>query len=215
MKLLPIAFQDELWRAVRRQQMPKTVTRRPLPTLPRFQPWSINRATAADGWPKSWSWKQGREVSLPCLYGVSGQLLWGREALRPDKHGFTTYSEDGEPVLVKGKRYRWPWKARFIASSYAPRWSAREVLKNLGPTGEQLQAITEEEARLEGVGPVDTTKGRWMGTCYPYRAGFIDVWESLYTVEKTPELVWMKNPGVWRVPFERLPAKEARRILAE
>lgn len=103
-----------------------------------------------------------------------------------------------EEYKLRGKWTFLPWGDYYTKhpSIHMPRWAARVLLEITGVRLERLHALTEEDARLEGVRPAETTDGD-----PSYALGFIDLWDDLHT--KVAQR-WVSNPLVWRVEFKRV-----------
>lgn len=71
-----------------------------------------------------------------------------------------------------------------------PRWACRLVLPLVSVLVERVQDITEEDAKAEGVEPVEGS----------YREGFRAVWESIYET-------WDLNPWVWVAEWKDIEAR--------
>lgn len=78
---------------------------------------------------------------------------------------------------------------RFSAAHCMPRWASRLTLRVTGLRVEQLQDITEDDAKAEGVDPVADS----------YVTGFCHKWHEINGPDS-----WAANPWVWVVEFERV-----------
>lgn len=102
------------------------------------------------------------------------------------------------------------WKTepgKWRPSIFMPRWASRITLEILDVRAAQLHAITEKDARAEGVegrvpDPRWTRNGQALEDCLDYRNPFIELWNSING--KKPGLDWKSNPWVWRVAFKVL-----------
>lgn len=99
---------------------------------------------------------------------------------------------------------------------HMPRWACRLVLEITDVRVERLLAITEEDARAEGVDrdtePCDHRRLSCddVGCLGPtYRASFCEGWDALNARRGFP---WKSNPWVWAITFRRVDAEEARRV---
>lgn len=194
----PIPFSSPMVRAQRAGL--KTQTRR-CPKLRELQPSS----TPGYDWTFRDRHMRWHDVSHTRLLELApyqvGDLLWVREPLRP-VDGRVHYDADGQPVRAHGEP--WPWKARYIASRYCPRWASRTTLKVLSVRVERVQSITEEDARAEGVtlSSVCSYVGRCNSAACPAhnaRPAFRELWDSING--KRPGCSWAANPYVWVVGF--------------
>lgn len=102
----------------------------------------------------------------PCPYGVPGDRLWVREALRRSPYGVPVrYAADGAPVFRDGETLdAWPWKRPCLPSIHMPRWASRITLEVTKTRIQHVQDISEEDARAEG---------------FAYREHFIRYWDLL------------------------------------
>lgn len=145
-----------------------------------------------------WGSDHARSHPITCPYGKPGDGLYGKETWQScPTCGFTEYRADAnrdnhcrhcdEPL---GK-----WKP----SIFMPRSRARilDVITNIRV--EQLQDITEEDAKAEGVvwrecehfEPVELP-GRYGPVSGPARIAYKELWESINGPGS-----WEKNPWVW------------------
>jgi hypothetical protein len=139
-----------------------------------------------------------RDVTKTCPYGGPGDRLWVKETfVLRSKHERYYYRADHpvhDPYAHDG------WKP----SIFMPRKASRITLEITAVRLERLQAITQADARAEGV--VDTT-GAWeaagagpltdtdqAGPRGAYRA----LWESIHGPGS-----WAANPWVWVISFPR------------
>lgn len=86
-------------------------------------------------------------------------------------------------------------------SIHMPRWASRLLLDVTSVRVERLQAITEEDARAEGVEPVNghPVRGAVFGCGPSHREGFAQKWIDIYGAES-----WAASPWVWVVGFKRV-----------
>lgn len=83
-----------------------------------------------------------------------------------------------------------PLSGKWRPSLLMPRWACRLVLPLVSVLVERVQDITEEDAKAEGVEPVEGS----------YREGFRAVWESIYET-------WDLNPWVWVAEWKDIEAR--------
>lgn len=147
---------------------------------------------------------------VPCPYGAPGDRLWAKEThaiidthcwpdlphrFGPD--GAIAYYREG---FDRAHGFRWR------PSIHMPRWASRLLLEIVSVHVERLQDITEEDAKLEGVEPVELTR-----KVYPsrlaadvversYREGFAKAWREINGAKS-----WDENPWVWVIAFRRIP----------
>jgi hypothetical protein len=102
--------------------------------------------------------------------------------------GFDYVNGRGEVMRIK--------VTKWTPAIYMPRWASRIALEVTGVRVERLQQISEEDARLEGVGP-DSTQLPPNNT---HRWAFHRLWDSI-NAKRSP---WSSNPWVWVVSFKRV-----------
>jgi hypothetical protein len=147
-------------------------------------------------------------------YGMPGDRLWVRETWGHDWYDDGTtaskrlvYRADpGAQARDNGSPR--PWSP----SIHMPRWAARLTLEVTAVRVEQVQDITEVDAKAEGVEraawPEDLTAddGALNAECgyFPPRsciAGFAERWDALYAKRGDG---WDVNPWVWCLTFRRI-----------
>jgi hypothetical protein len=204
----PILFNTEMVRAILEGR--KTMTRR----VVKPQPDSVRRSAFVQS---GFETCHGYEIKIPYK---PGDTLWVRETwLKNAPGGISKYfykADAPEEVLGQAKAFGYKWRP----STHMPRKAARLFLTVKNVRVEQLQEITEEDARAEGVPweyslPDGITKelfesrvGR-IGFCealesiggqFNYKRGFQLLWDSLNAKRGYS---WDANPWVWVVEFER------------
>lgn len=158
---------------------------------------------AGDGW-----WQQcyrddqgaihSKSWLTKCPYGKPGDRLWVRETwahntvmpLQDRPGGAYIYRADLNSSGVS--KYSATWRP----SIHMPKAASRILLEITGIRAERLRAISDLEARMEGVAP--TTPGGVMGC----KRGFRDLWDSING--KRRGCSWGDNPFVWVVEFRRV-----------
>lgn len=113
----------------------------------------------------------------------------------------STYTNGGPYDDVK------KWKP----SIHMPRWASRINLEIANVRVERLQDISEEDAECEGARQYDPTAyftigemgGKEKISDWEYRAGFADLWNSVYGN-------WTENPWVWVIEFKKLDVTERK-----
>lgn len=128
-------------------------------------------------------------------YGYAGEKLWVRETWYDDfQNGAQEiagiyYRADGEAREQFEDLEGFAWRP----SIFMPRWASRITIEITGVRVERLQAITEEDAKAEGV---ERDASAFQPT---YKAKFCELWESI-NGKRAP---WNLNPWVWVIEFER------------
>ena len=116
-----------------------------------------------------------------CPYGEIEDRLWARETYFVAGTGKIFYRADGEKLTGS-----WAWRP----SIFMHRWASRIDLRITNIRFEQLQAISDSDARAEGV------------SCdLNCRRPFMELWDS---INAKRGYGWDKNPYVWVIEFERI-----------
>lgn len=189
MKERPILFSGPMVRAILEGR--KTQTRRvvkPNRSAPTASHVSCTPASDGSYWVEPGGW-------VACPYGKPGDRLWVRETIlrigdRSDPICASIYAADGSMTPADA----WPWKADRLPSIHCPRGLSRITLEVISVRVERLQAISNEDAKAEGVREYD---GDEPGD---YRGGFRDLWQSING--KRPGCSWDDNPWVWAIEFK-------------
>lgn len=199
MRERPILFSGPMVRAIlegRKTQTRRVMTPQPDDSTPGYWAWSPRKGVS--------SGKVGAYVWGP--YGVSGDRLWVRETyrLRADqdhkkpiedwwKSGASWYEADG-PCTPSGCG---GGAGKLRPSIHMPRWASRLTLEVTGVRVEQLNKISEDDAKAEGVDPYE-----WPGgPANPHAVGaFRELWDRI-NGKRHP---WSSNPWVWVVEFKRI-----------
>jgi hypothetical protein len=193
----------------------KTQTRRQVAS-PRTRPSFVVLDHGQGWWPyqsddgESELCDDGMEHPYVSPYGKPGDRLWVREAWKahpmfdhlpprdiPESH-IWYMADDGYKAE---SRYR---HARFM-----PRWASRILLEVTAVRVEQLQEISEADAKAEGAeclfSPTCSAADRelldipLMEDASPFRNGYALLWESINGPDS-----WDANPWVWVVEFKRV-----------
>lgn len=178
-----------------------------------------------------WPWSPQHDDWLACPYGRNGDRLWVREtwaSLQPTTNAATAanhldrvvvrpeddeqvalwYRADGEMPVAEQLFSDDDDGIRWRPSIHMPRWASRITLEVTGVRVERLQAISEEDAKAEGVTPY-TSLGLYQripGPGFngalladqPHRLPFADLWRDIDGPES-----WAANLWVWVVSFKR------------
>lgn len=155
-----------------------------------FRPWPIFEA---------YVYAEPETVEVPCPYGEPGDRLWVRETWAPNEMTVgesTLYAADGRPPYGNLSVSRWR------PSIHMPRGLSRITLEVTAVRVERLQAISEEDAKAEGV---DLKPEAWpdspqaMPISLKPRFAFELLWKSI-----NGDASWAANPWVWVVEFKRV-----------
>ncbi|HCD6704734.1 TPA: hypothetical protein ACNIFQ_001247 [Klebsiella pneumoniae] len=211
MKERGMIFNGEMVRALLSGR--KTQTRRPIK-------WKQTRFTEIgereDG--SKWPWSEDAEHACdfwhPCPFGAVGDRIWVREtfaALEPGSYEQVKPQEGhcqdlryaATDRLAKSdadiRGYKW------VPSIHMPRWASRILLEITDVRVERLNAISEEDARAEGIidgGCLNCGKPEPCGCANPEpdaTDAFAYLWQSIYGQEN-----WNANPWVWVISFKRI-----------
>lgn len=222
----PILFSAPMVRALRENR--KTVTRRTrgldkINVAP--DAWTLDRSDG--GWfvftkPSEPFGGQPTVTvrSIRCPYGVAGDRLWTRETFahnyclghRKDGdqrflHYRADLPDDKNEAMTANHAFG---LMKFKPSIHMPRWASRDTLEVISARPERLSAITETDAKAEGIERV-VSFGAYE-TFVNYGAGLpahllpVDSLRSLWDSINGKTLPWSKNPWAWRVEFRRLTA---------
>lgn len=127
-----------------------------------------------------------------CPYGQPGDRLWVRETWG----WFSKQFEWGDcrGVSYKADNAFAPKYQTFRPSIHMPRWASRITLEIVSVRVERVQDISEEDAKAEGVIPLEPRTGL-------YRCEFERVWDSINAKRGCG---WNSNPWVWAIMFKRV-----------
>lgn len=202
MRERPILFSAPMVRAI--LSGAKTQTRRLV------QPVGVVQVDGG-GAPFTQRWDVDEQVNwrrdVRCPYGVPGDRLWVREACIIADKDFPDFKDpnwprdnDGVPRVVQylasqpdrvaARDYGY---AKATPSIHMPRWASRFTLEVTDVRVQRLQDISEEDAKAEGVEPLQMDFGS-------YLPSFQGVWDLLNS-KRAP---WASNPWVWAISFKRI-----------
>ncbi|HHQ5760433.1 TPA: hypothetical protein ACSRHF_000910 [Klebsiella variicola subsp. variicola] len=163
-----------------------------------------------------------RSKLFSCPFGAVGDRIWVRETFQGplfdydlmdsyckdptpfEKPAFCVYKADGVPApefYDADDELHCCWRP----SIHMPRWASRILLEITDVRVERLNAISEEDARAEGI--ID---GGCLNCGEPEPCGcanqepdatdaFAYLWQSIYGQEN-----WNANPWVWVIEFKRI-----------
>ncbi|MCK1148247.1 hypothetical protein MX028_14375 [Klebsiella pneumoniae] len=170
-----------------------------------------------------------------CPFGAVGDRIWVREAYRfPASLDDVSPTGVGEMAVATG--YRKPWAPTFYEftgtfsdgwkgfetppkvsdagklrpSIHMPRWASRILLEITDVRVERLNAISEEDARAEGIidgGCLNCGEPEPCGCANPEpdaTDAFAYLWQSIYGQEN-----WNADPWVWVIEFKRVEGGES------
>lgn len=211
----PIIFNGDMVRAILRGE--KTQTRRPVKPQPATGCiYSINGAHNAAlhladvGCQVRYIPPTGRSKDhlLPCPFGQPGDRLWVRETFAEHpQFSELAYRAEGEE-FEDGDGFT--WFPKWSPPVYMPRKFSRITLEITDINVEQVQDITEDDARAEGVDTefhiavarIDGGPYRHIQYHCSHRGGFANTWRKLYA--KRPDFSWDANPWVWAITFRQV-----------
>lgn len=160
--------------------------------------------------------------AISCPFGAVGDRIWVRETFQgplvheelfeeysayPEKFETPEYCEYAADGGVRPEycdlddNLRHGWRP----SIHMPRWASRILLEITDVRVERLNAISEEDARAEGIidgGCLNCGEPEPCGCANPEpdaTDAFAYLWQSIYGQEN-----WNANPWVWVISFERV-----------
>jgi hypothetical protein len=136
---------------------------------------------------------------------VPGDVCYVGEALTRDALCMALYRRDGADVRIpNGDAIMWRWQRDVLPARFCPEACARLFVEIVSVRAERLHAITEEDAKREGVtlAPMKATINGEPGAVHPmsHLMAFTFLWDAI-NAKRAP---WASNPFVWRVEFRRL-----------
>ncbi|MCW9408936.1 hypothetical protein N5I62_04035 [Klebsiella quasipneumoniae] len=158
----------------------------------------------------------GHSLSTRCPFGAVGDRIWVREAFRvhsratdvatlvykASERNSWTEQTHRVPVAVCNKPAT---PEKWTPSLHMPRWASRILLEITDVRVERLNAISEEDARAEGIidgGCLNCGEPEPCGCANPdpdATDAFAYLWQSIYGQEN-----WNANPWVWVISFKRV-----------
>ena len=155
------------------------------------------------------------DIAIHCPFGAVGDRIWVREAFRVHSRA----TDVATLVYKASERNSWTEQTRRVPvavcnkpatpekwtpSLHMPRWASRILLEITDVRVERLNAISEEDARAEGIidgGCLNCGEHEPCGCANPEpdaTDAFAYLWQSIYGQES-----WNANPWVWVIEFER------------
>lgn len=192
----------------------KTQTRRPIK-------WKQTRFTEIgereDG--SKWPWSEDAEHACdfwhPCPFGAVGDRIWVRETfctVDDTQYGGEKWVDyRATPKFEESHPAGWdsaPNDAEALKwrpSIHMPRWASRILLEITDVRVGRLNAISEEDARAEGIidgGCLNCGEPEPCGCANPEpdaTDAFAYLWQSIYGQEN-----WNANPWVWVIEFKQV-----------
>ncbi len=216
MKARGMIFNSEMVRAILDGR--KTQTRRIMKIQPEHSGLGLRRVidskNGSDDGKYFWSSSdacglKARSKSFACPFGAVGDRIWGREtwaeagASAPDLKLYRANYPEHVPSIYENvppaEEIRW------TPSIHMPRWASRILLEITDVRVERLNAISEEDARAEGIidgGCLNCGETEPCGCANPEpdaTDAFAYLWQSIYGQEN-----WNANPWVWVIEFKRV-----------
>lgn len=199
MKESPILFNGAMVRAILDGK--KTQTRRVMKPQPEYRendsvPGKFG--TFFHGWNLDHPAFAVTDLMKHCPYGeLKGRrpnrkivgCLWVRETFNSDWGEHTIYKANGGSAIEAGYKSEPKWKP----SIHMPRWASRINLEITDIRVEQVQDISLDDSKSEGV--IREPLGSMIES-------FEFLWNS---INEKRGFGWGKNPWVWVVSFKRLP----------
>ena len=213
----PILFNTAMVRAI--VAGTKTQTRRVVKP-PRSRPAFVLLDHGNGWWPyqsddgESELCDDGMEHPYTCPYGKPGDRLWVREAFMHEPADYCWEASVSIPCRPASTVYRADFHESqpgegWTPSIHMPRSLSRILLEVTAVRVEQLQEISEADAKAEGAeclfSPTCSAADRelldipLMEDASPFRNGYALLWESINGAGS-----WKANPWVWVVEFKRV-----------
>lgn len=216
-------FNGEMVRAILDGR--KTQTRRIMKIQPEHSGFGLRRVidskNGSDDGKYFWSLSDAcglkiRSKSFTCPFGSVGDRIWVREAFRvhsratdvatlvykASERNSWTEQTNRVPVSVCNKPAT---PEKWTPSLHMPRWASRLLLEITDVRVERLNAISEEDARAEGIidgGCLNCGEPEPCGCANPEpdaTDAFAYLWQSIYGQES-----WNANPWVWVIEFKHV-----------
>ncbi|MDZ0181745.1 morphogenetic protein [Klebsiella quasipneumoniae] len=168
-----------------------------------------------------------RSKLFACPFGAVGDQIWVRETFQGPLFNY----EQMDEYLEDSSKFEKPEFCQYAAegghrpeyqdaddnlrhgwrpSIHMPRWASRILLEITDVRVERLNAISEEDARAEGIidgGCLNCGEPEPCGCANPEpdaTDAFAYLWQSIYGQES-----WNANPWVWVIEFKRVEGGEA------
>lgn len=223
MKERGMIFNGEMVRAILDGR--KTQTRRIMEVQPKSEQFGLLRITDSTrrGDIGKYHWSESNAIGnhvrsklFSCPFGGVGDRVWVREAFRvhsratdvatlvykASERNSWTEQTHRVPVAVCNKPAT---PEKWTPSLHMPRWASRILLEITDVRVERLNAISEEDARAEGIidgGCLNCGEPEPCGCANPEpdaTDAFAYLWQSIYGQEN-----WNADPWVWVISFKRI-----------
>lgn len=236
MKERPILFSGEMVRALLAGR--KTQTRRIITDRREWAAKALPKLTALVPEGAGFSMRVGYggdplagHVGMTwCPYGGPGDRLWVRETwgIRDATSGAQLVPGNllgrqptGTRIVYRADADGPEMQSWWAPSIHMPRWASRLTLDVVSVRAERLHAITEDDARAEGVEPepcgccerleaceVGANGGRCCTCCLGTGVGesFASAYANLWDAINGARGPWASNPWVWVLTFHRIEA---------
>lgn len=218
-----LIFNGEMVRAILDGR--KTQTRRIMKIQPEHSGLGLRRVidskNGSDDGKYFWSLSDAcglkiRSKSFTCPFGSVGDRIWVREAFRVHSRA----TDVATLVYKASERNSWTEQThrvpvsvcnkpatpeKWTPSLHMPRWASRILLEITDVRVERLNAISEQDARAEGIidgGCLNCGEPEPCGCANPEpdaTDAFAYLWQSIYGQEN-----WNANPWVWVIEFKRV-----------
>ncbi|WP_313217471.1 hypothetical protein [Stenotrophomonas sp.] len=143
-----------------------------------------------------------------CPFGQPGDRLWVRESWQFEINAMGSAREEDGPFVYAADTYQTGRRIeeRWRPSIHMPRWACRLVLEITAVRVERLQAISEADAKAEGVQPDQVRMINLFGCtgeerADAYRRAAARPFRELWTSTGGD---WDSNPWVWVIEFKKV-----------
>lgn len=216
MRERPIIFSGEMVRAILDGR--KTQTRRVINPQPTHE---LQDDSTPDCGHYEWEWCGKLLHPSLCPYGKagggiynkSGDRLYVKERWALDKK-YDKFPGSKVPKKGRGRIFYFAdgekpeWAGRSRAARFMPRWASRILVEITNVRWQQLQEISEKDARAEGVKSFEDLQLTWRdyqlksyAPLHTARDSFKSLWDSINAKRGQG---WDKNLWVWPITFEQI-----------
>lgn len=213
MKARPILFNGAMVRAL--LDGSKTQTRRAVKS--KFEIDYLPLDLDGPIWPHHSTYSDAFEDQpMLCPYGQPGDRLWVRETHAPQSDCWGAWErsmqygcrQDSPIIHYAADKRDKPFIEKWRPSIHMPRWASRILLEVASVRVEQLQDISEVDAKAEGIKPDEVRQIALFGASADERADmyrraavrpYRHIWESINGAGS-----WEENPWVWVIEFKKV-----------